>query len=58
MVKFTVYTADNAPEAPKPSLKTAKAWLGFIPNLQATIAESPELLAGYSALRDLFARRH
>lgn len=50
MAKFTVYTADNAPKAAKASLAAANASFGFIPNLQATMAESPELLAGYSAL--------
>ncbi len=56
MTTFAAYTADNAPEAAKPGLKAAKASFGFIPNLQATMAESPELLAGYSALWDLFAK--
>jgi AhpD family alkylhydroperoxidase len=56
MAKFTLYTADHAPEAAKPSLKAAKAAFGLIPNLQATMAESPELLAGYTALWDLFAK--
>jgi AhpD family alkylhydroperoxidase len=39
-----------------PSLKAAKASFGFVPNLQGTMAESPELLAGYSTLWDLFAK--
>lgn len=56
MTKFTVYTTDDAPEAAKESLKAAKSAFGFVPNLQATMAESPELLAGYSALWDLFSK--
>jgi AhpD family alkylhydroperoxidase len=56
MTTFTTYTADNAPEASKAGLKAAKAAFGFIPNLQATMAEAPELLAGYSALWDLFSK--
>jgi uncharacterized peroxidase-related enzyme len=56
MTNFTVYTADNAPEPSKESLKAAKSSFGFVPNLQATMAESPELLAGYSALWDLFSK--
>jgi AhpD family alkylhydroperoxidase len=56
MTKFTVYTADNAPGVAKEGLKSAKSTFGFIPNLQATMAESPELLAGYSALWDLFSK--
>lgn len=39
MTEFTVYAPDDAPEAAKPSLKAAKAPLGFIPNL-ATKAET------------------
>jgi AhpD family alkylhydroperoxidase len=56
MTQFTVYTADTVPEAAKPSLEAAKASFGFIPNLQGTMAESPELLAGYSTLWALFAK--
>jgi AhpD family alkylhydroperoxidase len=56
MSKFTTYTVDNAPDASKKGLAAAKASFGFIPNLQATMAESPELLEGYSALWDLFQK--
>ena len=56
MTKFTVYTETNAPEAAKPALGATKAAFGFIPNLQANMAESPELLAGYSTLWDLFSK--
>ncbi len=54
-IAFTRYTADTAPAAAQPILAGVKAVFGFVPNLQATMAESPELLAGYSALWDLFA---
>lgn len=56
MSKFTVYTQDNAPEASKPILGEVKKTFGFVPNLQANMAESPELLAGYTTLWDLFAK--
>ena len=56
MTEFTVYTPDNAPEAEKASLEATKASFGFVPNLQATMAESPELLAGYTALWELFSK--
>lgn len=56
MASFTVYTADNAPEAAKASLAATKASFGFVPNLQATMAESPELVAGYTVLWDLFSK--
>ena len=54
--KFTVYTIDNAPAASKPILEGVKKAFSFVPNLQANMAESPELLAGYSALWDLFSK--
>ncbi|WP_341963930.1 carboxymuconolactone decarboxylase family protein [Pseudomonas sp. RC10] len=56
MTTFTTYTLDNAPDASKPVLKAVKGAFGFVPNLQSNMAESPELLAGYSALWDLFSK--
>jgi uncharacterized peroxidase-related enzyme len=56
MTEFTRYTPENAPEPAKPTLDAVKASFGFIPNLQATMAESPELLAGYTALWDFFSQ--
>lgn len=56
MTHFTVYTIDTAPEGAKQTLAAAKSAFGFVPNLQGTMAESPELLAGYSALWDLFSK--
>lgn len=53
-ISFTRHTADTAPVASKSILEGVKRAFGFVPNLQATMAESPELLAGYSALWDLF----
>lgn len=49
-IAFTRYTAETAPEAAKPILEGVKGAFGFVPNLQATMAEAPALLAGYSAL--------
>ncbi|MGA7779910.1 MAG: carboxymuconolactone decarboxylase family protein [Paraburkholderia sp.] len=56
MTKFTAYTIENAPAASKATLEAVKGGFGFVPNLQANMAESPELLAGYSALWDLFSK--
>ncbi|MGF6725245.1 alkylhydroperoxidase family enzyme [Paraburkholderia sp. GAS41] len=56
MINFQTYTIDNAPAASKASLEGTKRAFGFVPNLQAYMAESPELLAGYSALWDLFSK--
>jgi AhpD family alkylhydroperoxidase len=56
MNTFESYTVDNAPADSKSSLDDAKRVFGFVPNFQSYMAESPELLAGYSALWDLFAK--
>jgi alkylhydroperoxidase family enzyme len=56
MTHFPSYTIDTAPAASKSTLEDAKRAFGFVPNLQAHMAESPELLAGYTALWDLFAK--
>ncbi len=56
MNHFPHHTIDTAPAASQPLLDGAKRAFGFVPNLQAHMAESPELLAGYSALWDLFAK--
>ena len=55
-IAFTRHSADTAPASSKPTLDGVKGAFGFVPNLQATMAESPELLAGYSALWDLFGK--
>ena len=46
--EFTYHTKRTAPEA-------SRAWLpdGFVPNLHAIMAESPDLLEGYKRLWDL-----
>jgi alkylhydroperoxidase family enzyme len=56
MSTFNTYTIDTAPADSKPLLESTKAAFGFVPNLQSFMAESPELLSGYSALWDLFSK--
>ncbi|MBP2307028.1 carboxymuconolactone decarboxylase family protein [Azospirillum melinis] len=56
MTQFTSHTLDTAPDAAKPIFEGVKAAFGFVPNLQSYMAESPELLAGYTALWDLFSK--
>lgn len=43
-------TIANAPDASKPVLEGIQKGFGFIPNLMATFANSPEMLRGYLAL--------
>jgi alkylhydroperoxidase family enzyme len=50
-MELLVLTHDAAPEASRPILDGIAADLGFIPNLAATVALSPTLLAGFDGLR-------
>jgi uncharacterized peroxidase-related enzyme len=43
-------TIANAPAASKPIMEGVQKEFGFIPNLMATFANSPEMLKGYLAL--------
>ncbi|NES00930.1 MAG: carboxymuconolactone decarboxylase family protein [Symploca sp. SIO1B1] len=54
MTTFTTHTIESAPEASKPILKAAKKKFGFIPNLMATMAESPVMVESYLTLMGLF----
>ena len=50
MSRFAQYTPANAPEASRPLLDQVNKALGFVPNLFASMAESPALLGGALAL--------
>jgi len=52
MSKFQQYTIETAGDSAK-FLTGAKEAYGFVPNLLATMAESPQLLEGYIALSGL-----
>lgn len=52
---YAVHTTESAPETAAEALRTLQAAVGLIPNLAATMAESPALLRGFLALRELYA---
>ncbi|WP_433479515.1 carboxymuconolactone decarboxylase family protein [Spirillospora sp. CA-142024] len=56
MAEFIVYDETDAPEEARPQLEAAKKRMGFVTTLNGVMAESPELLAGYNALSELFGR--
>lgn len=56
MAQFTVHDETTAPEAARPHLEAGRARLGFVSSLNAVMAESPELLAGYNALAEQFTK--
>lgn len=51
---FKIHTIDSAPEASKPILGAAKKKMGFVPNLMATMSESPVMVESYLTLMGLF----
>jgi alkylhydroperoxidase family enzyme len=50
-MKLPIHSTDSAPEASRAILDGIAAELGFVPNLAATVAESPTLLTAFDALR-------
>ncbi|EPA8652106.1 carboxymuconolactone decarboxylase family protein [Photobacterium damselae] len=54
MKVFTIHTIETAPETTKAILNNVQKTMGSIPNLIATLAESPQLLKAYTELHQLF----
>jgi uncharacterized peroxidase-related enzyme len=50
-MEFTIHTPQSAPEASRPALDQLEERIGFIPNLAATIAESPTAIQGLGAMQ-------
>ncbi len=51
---YPTHTIESAPEASKPLLKAMLENFGMIPNLAATMAESPALLKSFLAVREIY----
>jgi AhpD family alkylhydroperoxidase len=47
MHNYQIHTLESAPEKSKPALQGLKASFGLVPNLAATMAESPVLVNGF-----------
>lgn len=54
MTGYQVHTIESAPDGSRDSLRSLAASVGFIPNLAAAMAESPQLLRGFLAVRDIY----
>ena len=54
MSMYEVHTVDTAPEASKPLLQKLESTFGMIPNLAASMSESPQLLKGFLTIRETF----
>jgi uncharacterized peroxidase-related enzyme len=55
MPNFTIHKIDSAPEGSAEALRALNEGLGFVPNLAATMAESPVLVSGFVDLRKTLA---
>lgn len=53
MTDFRLHTKDTAPEGARNTLEGIEKQFGFVPNLFAKLAESPQALDGYLALNGL-----
>jgi AhpD family alkylhydroperoxidase len=51
---YEVHTVETAPQGSKPLLQNLQSALGMIPNLAASMSESPELLKGFLSIRQIF----
>jgi AhpD family alkylhydroperoxidase len=56
MIEYPVHSLDTAPPASQPLLRDLQAGLGLVPNLAATMAESPQLLGGFLSTREIQSR--
>jgi uncharacterized peroxidase-related enzyme len=54
MTDFDIHTITTAPEKSSALLSGVKTSMGFIPNVFAVIAESPQALEGFISLNSLF----
>jgi len=53
MSEFPIHTIESAPPASRPSLQRLQQEIGFVPNLAATMADSPALLDGFTSVRNI-----
>lgn len=56
MKDYKIHTTETAPEDSKPILETVKNNFGFVPNLMATMSESPVLVESYLTMMGLFEK--
>ena len=55
MSQFQIHTIESAPPESAAALRALEQGLGFVPNLAATMAESPVLVTGFVDLRKRLA---
>lgn len=56
MASFSLHTPETAPESSRSDLHRLERTFGFLPNLYAKLAESPETLKAYLTLSEAFSK--
>ena len=56
MSEFTLHTTESAPAGSRRFLEGLQKEIGFLPNLAATMGESPTLIEGFTSLRSILGR--
>ena len=56
MSRFPIHTLGTAPAESRSTLDALRQEIGFLPNLAATMAESPALIEGFTTLRRILGR--
>ena len=56
MSRFQIHTIDTAHPDSRAALEGLRQEVGFLPNLAATMAESPTLIEGFTTLRQILGR--
>ena len=51
--RYPIHTSQTAPEGSRAAVETTEKQLHFVPNLTGTMADSPQLLAGFNELKRL-----
>lgn len=56
-MSFPIHSIETAPEEAKETLLHVQKTIGLIPNLAATMSESPALVKGFFALREILSKQ-
>src|SRR5262245_53654319 len=56
MLDFSIHSVQSAPAASRSILENLREEVGFLPNLAATMAESPTLVEAFTTLRSIVRR--
>ena len=56
MAEFKIHSIESAPQGSKPIMERLRGQVGFVPNLAATMAESPTMIDPFVTIRTIYAQ--